>query len=165
MRTDHTRFITGFSLLARLLICFALSVEFAACATVGQRLAGPSPQARAKAIDSQLAAADWNSAKPQTPAQAKYLRSLAPLLMHYRIGKSGHLHFWMADPYNCHCIFYGDQTDYTRYMIIRHRDKWTAREARNSAAYAATKWARRVSGLPPYIGGGFGGVPPFLTFP
>jgi hypothetical protein len=121
--------------------------------------------AGAQAIDSRLAAADWSSTKPQTPEQANYFRSLAPLLMHYRIGKDGRLHFWMADPYSCHCIFYGDQARYTRYMMIQRKDEWAAREARNSGAYAATTWARQVSGLPPYVGGGFGGVPARMTFP
>jgi hypothetical protein len=43
--------------------------------------------------------------------------------MQYRIGNDGHLHFWMADPYNCHCVFYGNQTEYTRYQLNRRQDE------------------------------------------
>jgi hypothetical protein len=139
----------------RFLAFLILSLGLSGCSTVSNDLAGISPQTRARMIDSQLAAADWNVVKPRTAQQARYLRSLAPLLIHYRIGSDGHLHFWMADPYNCHCLFYGGQAAYIRYRIIQRKEKWTAREERDSAAYAATKWHRTACRVPPYRGGGF----------
>jgi uncharacterized protein YceK len=164
MRPQHSTNV-GLRAAIRFLICLVVSLALSGCSTIGSRLAEPSPQVRARVIDSQLAAADWSAVKPQTPQQAQYLRSLAPLLMHDRIGDDGRLHFWMADPYNCDCMFYGNQAEYARYQIIRRHDESVALEERDSTDYAATKWSQRTSGLPWYIGGGFGGVPPHMMFP
>lgn len=165
MRHDHSRKDdAGLRLTVRLITYLALGLGLTACSAIRENLTGPSPEARARVIDSQLAAADWTAAKPKTLQEAQYLSSLAPLLMHYRIGDDGRSYFWMADPYNCHCVFYGNQREYTRYQIIQRQDEMTAREERNGADYASTEWRHRACGVPPYMFGSFTscGLPPHV---
>ncbi len=108
-----------------------LGVPLGGC-TAMSRIGAPPPEQRARTIDAMLAAADFNVTPANTPARKEDLEGIAPLELRYRIGQGGNFHFWLADPYGCHCVFDGDQAAYLRYAKIEQETDWAEIEERDA---------------------------------
>jgi hypothetical protein len=83
-----------------------LSAAISGCSTLNN-IGAPSPEQKAKVVDSMLNAADFNVQR--------------------------------ADPYNCHCLFTGDEAAYLRYAKIKEQAEWNEREKRDADAIVATR--------------------------
>ncbi|MBI4228605.1 MAG: hypothetical protein HY693_02660 [Deltaproteobacteria bacterium] len=64
-----------------------------------------------------LAAAGFKTLPADTPEKEEMLNSLQPLKLQYRV-KDGNLLYVYADPYNCKCVYTGDQAAYDRYARL-----------------------------------------------
>lgn len=67
-----------------------------------------------------------------TPTKIQKLKSLQPLNVNYYLDKNDEPHYWLADPYECHCLYVGGQKAYQNYQNIRLRNR-TAREEEEAA--------------------------------
>ena len=68
----------------------------------------------AQQVDSLLAAAGFKMLPADTPEKEEMLNSLPALKLQYRVKDGNPLYFY-ADPYNCKCVYTGDQAAYDRY--------------------------------------------------
>jgi hypothetical protein len=91
-----------------------------------------SPQQRAQHLDPMLSAAGFHMVQANTPSKIDKLKELPPLKMKYFPGKDGELHFWLADPYSCHCLYVGNEKAYQDYERLRLQSK-IAREQQEAA--------------------------------
>jgi hypothetical protein len=71
----------------------------------------------AKQVDSMLAASGFKILPADTPEKEEMLNSLPPLKLQYRVKDGNPLYFY-ADPYNCKCVYTGDQAAYDRYAKL-----------------------------------------------
>jgi len=71
----------------------------------------------AEQVDSLLAAAGFKMLPADTPEREEMLNSLPPLKLQYRVKDGNPLYFY-ADPYNCKCVYTGDQEAYDRYAKL-----------------------------------------------
>jgi hypothetical protein len=131
----------------RLLNCacaVAMAAAFLLCGCSGSSgvqnleydLGKPTPQeaahARAQDLEPMLTAAGFVMLPANTPARRARLESLPPLKLSYYVGRTGKLHYWMADPEFCNCMYVGSEMAYQRYDQMRLNEKWQQREARIS---------------------------------
>lgn len=79
----------------------------------------PTPAEQAQQIEPLLAAAGFRILPADNPERHKQLQSMAPLQLQYYVGKKGNLHYFMADPYYCNCMYIGSEKDYQNYQQIR----------------------------------------------
>jgi hypothetical protein len=104
--------------------CSILVLSITACAIQ------ETPQQRAQRIEPILAAAGFNMIPADSDNKKTIVSSLAPLKLHYYIGKDGKPHYWFADPYECNCVYRGDETAYQRYQNLRLQQKMVAEQER-----------------------------------
>src|SRR5208337_1816854 len=88
----------------------------------------PTPEQQAEQIEPMLSAAGFRMLPANTPERQKHLESLLPLKVQYHVGKAGKLHYWMADPYHCNCLYIGTEEDYQNYEKIKLNEQFEARE-------------------------------------
>jgi hypothetical protein len=78
----------------------------------------PSGAERAQQLDPLLTQAGFRA----TPADSEDLRqalsSLTPLKVQY-FDYKGRTHFWVADPYICHCVYSGNEANYDRLRELK----------------------------------------------
>jgi hypothetical protein len=95
----------------RATICLvALSGLFAACSESGAH--------RADRIEPLLTEAGFRVTTADTTARREALSSLTPLKVQY-FEYNGKPLFWFADPYVCHCVYAGDETNYDRFRQLK----------------------------------------------
>jgi hypothetical protein len=146
----------------------ALALAAAGCSQLST-LGEPSPQERAahkaETIEPMLSAAGFTMLPATTPEREQEMANLTPLEISYYVGKTGRLHYWMADPEFCHCIYYGSDESYQRYEQMRLQEKWTAREneaaRENLEAQQEEEMNMQMEMFNPY---GFGFVGPGIYF-
>ena len=68
-----------------------------------------------------------------TPERQKQLESLLPLQVEYYVGKTGNLHYWMADPDYCKCMYIGTEEDYQKYEKLKLDEQFQAKEGEISS--------------------------------
>jgi hypothetical protein len=123
-----------------------LATIYASCA-----LFQPSPQERAKEIDPMLAAAGFREYPADTPAKMQTLKNLPALTLKRYPDKNGKLHYWVADPYECQCLYLGDQEAYQRYEQLRVQNRMIREE--QEAAEENMEASENMMMMPPF---GFG---------
>jgi hypothetical protein len=97
-----TRAVTG---LLIVLLCSA-----AGCSETGAE--------RAERLDPLLTQAGFRVAPANTEVRREALSSLTPLKVQYFEYK-GKPRFWVADPYVCHCVYAGNETNYDRLRQLK----------------------------------------------
>jgi hypothetical protein len=107
-----------------------LGVSLAGCASLEPQL--PTPAERAEALEPMLSAAGFRVLPADTQEKLQHLNLLEPLKVQYYVGKTGAIHYYMADPYNCHCMYIGSEEAYQKYEQIKLNEKWNREEARSA---------------------------------
>jgi hypothetical protein len=136
----------------RFLIAAGIAIAFAGCS-----LLQPSPQQRAKDLDPMLSAAGFRIVPANTPQKIATLNKLPPLKVKFYTGKDGNLHYWLADPYECHCLYLGDETAYQHYENLRLQNRMVQeqQEAAEENMEASENMMMPPLGFGPGFGFGF----------
>lgn len=79
-----------------------------------------------------LSAAGFRVLPADTEEKLQHLNLLEPLKLQYYVGKTGMLHYYMADPFNCHCMYIGSEEAYQKYEQFKLNEKWNEQEARSA---------------------------------
>jgi hypothetical protein len=83
---------------------------------------------RAQRLDPLLTQAGFRVSPADTEDRREAMSSLTPLKVQYFEYK-GKPRFWVADPYVCHCVYTGDETDYDRlHQLKRERAEFLDEE-------------------------------------
>jgi hypothetical protein len=120
------------------IVVLLFSAALSGCAFISH-IGTPPIEQQAKRVDAMMAAADFNVSSANGPAGKKYLDNTAPLKLRYVIDPDGHFHFWLADPYHCHCVFYGDEAAYIRYARLKRDNQWADQEEKDAEALVAAR--------------------------
>ena len=104
----------------------AFSVALFGCASLQPQ--PPTPEQQAEQIEPMLSAAGFRMLPADTPERQKQLDSLLPLQVQYYIGKTGNLHYWMADPDYCKCMYIGTEEAYQKYEKLKLDEQFQAKE-------------------------------------
>jgi hypothetical protein len=106
------------------------AVALAACGSIKNDLAPPppTPQEQAAKMEPMLSAAGFTMLPADTPESQAKLSSLLPVQVQYYIGKKGRLHYYMADPYYCRCMYIGSEQAYQQYEKIKLNEQFQEQE-------------------------------------
>jgi hypothetical protein len=122
----HQRLITT----AALLFTAALSAALSGCGSIKSDLnpPPPTPEQQAQKMEPMLSAAGFTMLPANTPESQTKLSSLLPLQVQYYIGKKGRMHYYMADPYYCRCMYIGSEQAYQKYEQIKLNQQFEEQE-------------------------------------
>jgi hypothetical protein len=102
-------------------LCAALvAISLAACSE--------TPTEKAQRLDPLLSAAGFQMIPANTAKKQEIASSLPPLKLNYYWGRDGKPHYWLNDPYDCHCVYTGSAKDYQRYQNLRIQQQIAQRE-------------------------------------
>jgi len=104
----------------------AFSAALAGCSSL--QPPPPTPEQQAEQLEPVLAAAGFRMLPADTPQRQQQLESLLPLQVQYYVGKTGTLHYWMADPYDCKCMYIGTEENYQKYEQLKLNEQFQAKE-------------------------------------
>ena len=90
--------------------------------------APPSPTEQAQQMEPMLSAAGFTILSADTPEKQQHMASMPPLEVRYYVGKTGKLHYWMADPYYCRCVYIGSEQAYQRYERYRLDEQFNQKQ-------------------------------------
>jgi hypothetical protein len=104
-----------------------------------------SPAQKAQRIDPVVSAAGFHMLLTDSPNKQSMLASMPPLKMHYYVAKDGKPRYWFADPYDCNCVYEGDEQAYQNYQNLRIQQKLVkeekeAAELNQDAAMQMNAW-------------------------
>ncbi len=102
------------------------SVALFGCASLQPQ--PPNPPQQAEQIEPMLSAAGFRMLPADTPERQKQLDSLLPLQVQYYVGKTGNLHYWMADPDYCKCMYIGTEEAYQKYEKLKLDEQFQEKE-------------------------------------
>lgn len=113
-----------------LVFAAAFALALSACGSIKNDLTPPppTPQEQAAKIEPMLSAAGFTMLPAATPESQDKLSSLLPLQVQYYIGKKGRLHYYMADPYYCKCMYIGSEQAYDQYEKIKLNEQFEQQE-------------------------------------
>jgi hypothetical protein len=111
-----------------------LSVALSGCGSIKNDITPPqpTPEEQAARIEPRLSAAGFTMLPADTPELQTKLSSLLPLQVQYYIGKKGRLHYYMADPYYCKCMYVGSEQAYQQYEKIKLNEQFNEQEGEAS---------------------------------
>jgi hypothetical protein len=89
----------------------------------------PSPQEVAHQEGEMLAAAGFVQVPLDTPVRQLRMAQLVPLKVQYVVGRTGTIHYWMADPYGCECLYRGSEQAYQKYEQYKMTENFNAQQA------------------------------------
>jgi hypothetical protein len=88
----------------------------------------PTPEQQAEEVEPMLSAAGFRMLPADTQERQQQLASLVPLTVDYYIGKTGTLHYYMADPTFCKCMYVGTEENYQQYEKLKLNEQFQAKE-------------------------------------
>jgi len=100
-----------------------MAMFIAACASFQE-----TPAQKAQRIDPVLSAAGFHMVAADSPKKQEVFASVPPLTMRYYVAKDGKPRYWFADPYECNCLYEGDEKAYQRYQNLRLQQKLVKEE-------------------------------------
>ncbi len=124
-----------------------LAVALAGCAALQ-----PTPQERAQHLDPMLSAAGFQMIPASTPEKSAQLKQLPPLKVNYYVGKDGKPRYWMADPYDCNCIFLGDEQAYQKYQDLRLQARLAREQEQAAEEQAEAAQEMQMEMMNPFYG-------------
>jgi hypothetical protein len=155
------------------LLLTAIACLAIACSSVGsdiQKLDSAdkeTPEQKAAQMEPMLSAAGFVMLPADTPQRQQQIANIPPLEVSYYVGKTGKLHYWMADPTYCKCLYLGSEQAYQRYEQMSLNQKWLQKEndtARNDLeASQEEAMDAQIEEFNPY--GGMGWVGPGFYYP
>ena len=99
----------------------------------------PTPAERAQALEPMLSAAGFRILPADSPDKQEKLAGLDPLKVSYYVGRTGTLHYFMADPYYCKCMYIGDEQAYQKYEQYKLNEKFERQTAEVTQAQLQTQ--------------------------
>jgi hypothetical protein len=108
----------------------AISAALAGCSSVSNSLEPqpPTPEQQAEQLEPMLSAAGFRMLPADTPERQQQLATLVPLDVNYYVGKTGTLHYYMADPNYCKCMYIGSEENYQQYEKMKLNQQFQAQE-------------------------------------
>jgi hypothetical protein len=92
-----------------------------------------SNQQRAQRMEGMLMEAGFRAVSANTPVRVERLNQMSALKLRYS-ERNGHVSYWFADPFVCHCLYVGSQKNYNRFQQLRQeRDEEVADENEQQA--------------------------------
>src|SRR6202011_6230853 len=88
------------------------------------------PAQKAARLDPMLSAAGFHMIPADTARKQSIVSSMTPLKVNYYFGKDGKPHYWFVDPYQCHCVYLGDEKAYQQYENLRIQERLAEQEQR-----------------------------------
>ena len=110
-----------------LFLVAAFSAALLACGSI-KSPAQPTPEQQAEEVEPMLSAAGFRMLPADTPQRQQQLASLVPLTVDYYVGKTGTLHYYMADPVFCKCMYIGTEENYQQYEKLKLNQQFQAKE-------------------------------------
>ncbi len=116
--------------IAALLFTAAFASALSGCGSIDNSLnpPPPTPEQQAEQLEPMLSAAGFTMLPADTAERQTKLSSLLPLQVQYYIGKTGKLHYWMADPYYCKCMYIGSEQAYQQYEKLKLNQQFVEQE-------------------------------------
>lgn len=116
--------------LARIMLIATLAAALAGCSSASNPLEPqpPTPAQQAEQLEPMLSAAGFRMLPADTPERQQQLASLVPLDVNYYVGKTGTLHYYMADPDYCKCMYIGTEQDYQQFEKLKLNQQFEAKE-------------------------------------
>ena len=112
-----------------IVLFFLIAVFSAALAGCGSiQPPPPTPEQQAEQLEPMLSAAGFRILQADTPEHQQQLQSLVPLQVNYYIGKTGKMHYYMADPNYCKCMYIGSEHAYQQYEKIKLNEQFEEQE-------------------------------------
>jgi len=103
-----------------------LSAALCGCGSI--QTPPPTPAQQAEKIEPMLSAAGFRMLPADTAEREQHLELLLPLQVQYYVGKTGNLHYYMADPYYCKCMYIGTEEDYQKYQRLKLNEQFQVKE-------------------------------------
>ena len=121
---------TSATFLIPIFLIAAISTAPSGCSSLKNSLEPPppTPQQQAEQIEPMLSAAGFRTLPADTPERQQKLATLVPLAVNYYVGKTGKLHYYMADPDYCKCMFIGSEENYQQYEKMKLDQQSEAKE-------------------------------------
>jgi hypothetical protein len=118
------------TLLTPILLVAAISTALSGCSSILPQppTAEQKAEQKAEQIEPMLTAAGFRMLPADTPERQQRLATLAPLEVNYYIGKTGTLHYYMADPDYCKCMYIGSEENYQKYDKLKLDQQFEAKE-------------------------------------
>ena len=113
------------------LLIAAFSAALAGCGSI--QPPPPTPEQQAEQLEPMLSAAGFRMLPADTPERQKQLESLLPLQVLYYVGKTGTLHYYMADPFYCKCMYVGSEENYQKYERLKLNQQLVSKGRRDLA--------------------------------
>ena len=110
-----------------ILMIAAFSVALAGCGSI-KPPEPPTPEQQAEQVEPMLSAAGFRMLPADTPQRQQQLSSLVPFDVNYYVGKTGTLHYYMADPDYCKCMYIGTEENYQQYEKLKLNQQFQAKE-------------------------------------
>ncbi len=165
-RATRAALFANAALLATAVLLATAALSIVGCASLS-KIGKPTPQERAQQLEPMLSAAGFAMLPADTPARMDQLSTLPPLTVSYYVGRTGKLHYWMADPKFCKCLYLGNEQAYQRYEQMRMQEKFEQKENEsaedNLAAAQEEEMDMQMEMFNPYGGLGYVG-PGFYAF-
>jgi hypothetical protein len=116
--------------IASIVLIFVIATFSAAIVGCGsiKPPAPPTPEQQAEQLEPMLAAAGFRMLPADTPERQQQLASLVPFNVNYYIGKTGTLHYYMADPDFCKCMYVGTEENYQQYEKLKLNQQFESKE-------------------------------------
>jgi hypothetical protein len=108
-----------------------IGLTLAACSGMSNPLVAPkpTPQEVAEQEGQMLAAAGFVQIPLDTPVRQQRMTTLVPLKVQYIVGRTGTIHYWMADPYGCECLYRGTEEAYQKYEQYKMDQQFNKQQA------------------------------------
>jgi hypothetical protein len=113
-----TAWLRGIALARRAAPVLLIAALLPACSAFQE-----TPAQKAQRIDPVLSASGFRMVPADSPKKQQVLASTPPLTMRYYVTKKGKPRYFFADPYECNCLYEGDEKAYQRYQYLRLQQK------------------------------------------
>lgn len=102
------------TMIRKVYLLLLLSVLIGGCAE--------SHTERAQRLEPMLAQAGFRMVPADTAARTQKLADMTPLRMNY-VSRNGKLSYWFADPYVCHCLYVGNEQNYSQFQQLKQTEQ------------------------------------------
>src|SRR5271169_1253205 len=109
-----------------ILMIAAFSVALCGCSSMQPQ--PPTPEQQAEQLEPMLSAAGFRMLPADTPQRQQQLQTLVPLDVNYYVGKTGNLHYYMADPTFCKCMYIGNEQNYQQFEKLKLNQQFQSQQ-------------------------------------